>query len=321
MAKEKQMIVIKKITVVAGGHHGGAWKVAFADFMTAMMAFFLVMWLLSQSSETKKAVSDYFSTPSIIEYNFQNFGAEITLEKLFLDILNEPMKAFQQFLEPADKTPNLMDMGSAKVVAAFMADKLSDVAKNIEVSQDGFLFDIPDTYLFNRGTAVPSPKFIEIMDRLTGVTTGLTDSTIKVTSMMFAQAVPSQNVDDATLVAKERLDIVTNKISSTLENTSVTVEGNQLIREKKGEIDPNRLIGFVRVEVRQKAVSSSGKKSRKLETLFGDPKSNMEIYQNIKNKHAAEKANGGSPEAVNDVQKQLNDELGVKPNVNEHEEH
>ena len=134
MAKEKQMIVIKKITVVAGGHHGGAWKVAFADFMTAMMAFFLVMWLLGQSAGTKKAGSDYFSTLSIIEYNFQNFGAEITLEKLFLDILNEPMKAFQQFLAPADKTPNLMDMGSAKVVAAFMADKLSDVAKNIEVT-------------------------------------------------------------------------------------------------------------------------------------------------------------------------------------------
>ncbi|MCC5758135.1 motility protein MotB, partial [Klebsiella pneumoniae] len=43
-------MVIKKITVVNGGHHGGAWKVAFADFMTAMMAFFLVMWLLATQS-------------------------------------------------------------------------------------------------------------------------------------------------------------------------------------------------------------------------------------------------------------------------------
>ena len=65
MAEKKAMIVIKKITVVAGGAHGGAWKVAFADFMTAMMAFFLVMWLLAtQSEQTKKAVSDYFSTPT-----------------------------------------------------------------------------------------------------------------------------------------------------------------------------------------------------------------------------------------------------------------
>ena len=118
MAEKKQTIVIKKIIVSGGGHHGGSWKVALADFMTALMAFFLVMWLVGQSEETKKAVSDYFSTPSVIEYNFQNFGAELTLEKLFLDILNEPLKAFQSFMEPADKTPNLLEMGSAKVVAA-----------------------------------------------------------------------------------------------------------------------------------------------------------------------------------------------------------
>ena len=69
MAEKKPQIVIKKITVVSGGAHGGAWKVAFADFMTAMMAFFLVMWLLATSSpQEKKAISEYFSTPSIIEY-------------------------------------------------------------------------------------------------------------------------------------------------------------------------------------------------------------------------------------------------------------
>ncbi len=125
MAAEKKgaTIVIKKIYNSAG-HHGGSWKVALADFMTALMAFFLVMWLLATSAESKKAVSDYFSTPSLIEYNFQNFGVEITLEKLFLDLINEPMKAFQQFMEPMDKTPNLLDMGSQKVVAAFMADQM-----------------------------------------------------------------------------------------------------------------------------------------------------------------------------------------------------
>ncbi|NUN04377.1 MAG: chemotaxis protein MotB, partial [Bdellovibrio sp.] len=53
MAEKKPTIVIKKITVVAGGGHGGSWKVALADFMTALMAFFLVMWLLGQSEETK----------------------------------------------------------------------------------------------------------------------------------------------------------------------------------------------------------------------------------------------------------------------------
>ena len=67
MAEKKPIIVVKKITVNEAGHHGGSWKVAFADFMTAMMAFFLVMWLTNQSEEVKKSVAEYFSTPSVIE--------------------------------------------------------------------------------------------------------------------------------------------------------------------------------------------------------------------------------------------------------------
>src|SRR5580693_3898535 len=58
-----QPIIIKK-KVVHGGHHGGAWKVAYADFVTAMMAFFIVMWLLGSSDPVKKAVAGYFKDPS-----------------------------------------------------------------------------------------------------------------------------------------------------------------------------------------------------------------------------------------------------------------
>jgi len=59
----EQPIIVKKIKKGHGGHHGGAWKVAFADFMTAMMAFFLVMWLVGQSDDVKEAVSGYFKDP------------------------------------------------------------------------------------------------------------------------------------------------------------------------------------------------------------------------------------------------------------------
>jgi chemotaxis protein MotB len=194
MAEKKTMIVIKRINVQAAGHHGGSWKVALADFMTALMAFFLVMWLLGQSDETKKAVSDYFSTPSLIEYNFSNYGVELTLEKLFLDILNEPLKAFQSFMEPVDKTPNLLDMGSAKVVTAYLADQLGDVAKNVSVSQDGFDFDIPDTLLFEKGSAKPKNNFVKVLDKIAGVTAGLKDADIKITSGIFVQAVPDESV-------------------------------------------------------------------------------------------------------------------------------
>jgi chemotaxis protein MotB len=62
-----QPVIIVKKKVGHGGHHGGAWKVAYADFVTAMMAFFLVMWLVGQSKATKEGIGAYFRDPSIFE--------------------------------------------------------------------------------------------------------------------------------------------------------------------------------------------------------------------------------------------------------------
>ncbi len=62
MAKAQPIIVIKK-KGGHGGHHGGAWKVAYADFVTAMMALFIVLWLMAQNDPVKKAVAGYFNDP------------------------------------------------------------------------------------------------------------------------------------------------------------------------------------------------------------------------------------------------------------------
>jgi chemotaxis protein MotB len=62
--KAKSTIVIKRIKKGAHGHHGGAWKIAYADFVTAMMAFFLLMWLLGSTTKGDlKGISDYFASP------------------------------------------------------------------------------------------------------------------------------------------------------------------------------------------------------------------------------------------------------------------
>ena len=67
MADERP-IVIKKVKKHAGGHHGGAWKLAYADFVTAMMAFFLLMWLINTTSpEQKRGIADYFAPQSVAE--------------------------------------------------------------------------------------------------------------------------------------------------------------------------------------------------------------------------------------------------------------
>jgi chemotaxis protein MotB len=65
-----QPIIVKKKKHAAHGHHGGAWKVAYADFVTAMMAFFLVMWILGQSQAVKAGVGSYFRDPGVLNHQY-----------------------------------------------------------------------------------------------------------------------------------------------------------------------------------------------------------------------------------------------------------
>ena len=69
-------IIVKKVVEAGhGGHHGGAWKIAYADFVTAMMAFFLLLWLLGATDENqRRGIADYF-TPTLIEYKQNSAGS------------------------------------------------------------------------------------------------------------------------------------------------------------------------------------------------------------------------------------------------------
>ena len=63
-SKKLQPIIIKRVRKGGHGKHGGAWKIAYADFVTAMMAFFLLMWLLGSTTEgDRKGIQDYFNNP------------------------------------------------------------------------------------------------------------------------------------------------------------------------------------------------------------------------------------------------------------------
>jgi chemotaxis protein MotB len=75
-AKKLQPIIIKRVKKGGHGHHGGAWKIAYADFVTAMMAFFLLMWLLGSTTEgDKKGIADYFASPLKIALLSSGSGA------------------------------------------------------------------------------------------------------------------------------------------------------------------------------------------------------------------------------------------------------
>ena len=71
-AKEHPVIIVRRKKGGHGGHHGGAWKVAYADFVTAMMAFFLVMWLAAQDSRIRDAVAGYFAEPGLMPHEQSN---------------------------------------------------------------------------------------------------------------------------------------------------------------------------------------------------------------------------------------------------------
>lgn len=95
---DKPIIVIKK-KGGHGGHHGGAWKIAYADFVTAMMAFFMVMWLVNSSdSATKKAIASYFKRPGI-----------------FLSGSGTPLEMGSQGILPDAYAPNKSDKSDVAV--------------------------------------------------------------------------------------------------------------------------------------------------------------------------------------------------------------
>ncbi|MCB0411635.1 MAG: chemotaxis protein MotB, partial [Bdellovibrionales bacterium] len=252
--------------------------VAFADFMTAMMAFFLCMWLLNQSEEVKKEISDYFSTPSVIEYNFSNYGVELTLEKLFLDLINEPLKILKDFITPADFTPNFLSMGSKNIVTQHLIEQLGDAASNVKVDSDEIVIEIPDRVLFKQGGVTTSARFIPVMERVRQIAAGLEDATIYTDVVVdpdnFAGGQP-----EALKVGEQRLDIISSKIESALEHPSVDLLGRTLAErhKDKGEKPEGKII----IRMKQKEQTSDGRKPRKLDEAFGDKVEDGDVYDSF----------------------------------------
>jgi chemotaxis protein MotB len=95
MADAKPIIIIKK-KGGHGGHHGGAWKVAYADFVTAMMALFIVLWLLNSSKQVQEAVGGYFKDPTgtskMVGSNMQGSGEAFALSRDDMPRLKEELQ-------------------------------------------------------------------------------------------------------------------------------------------------------------------------------------------------------------------------------------
>ena len=144
-------IIIKK-KIVHAGHHGGAWKVAYADFVTAMMALFIVLWLMGASEPVKKAVAGYFHDPSGKKSETGNgqggIGENLSLGK-------QDMSQLKQKLEAAMKqAPEL--------------EKLKDQVQ-MTVTAEGLRIELLESEVgtfFESGDAQPTESGIEMLRML-----------------------------------------------------------------------------------------------------------------------------------------------------------
>jgi chemotaxis protein MotB len=179
-------IIVKKITVVAGGHHGGAWKVAYADFVTAMMAFFLLMWLLGATTEKqRKGIADYF-TPTLVKTRQGSAGSNGLLGGSSLtDADNYPYRAGQTGTKsmtiPRDATGGPKDGGSKVKRTATLQQRLQQklqanqqlakLAKQVRLTMtpDGIrldLMDDADFSMFRIGTTILTPQATQLIQTI-----------------------------------------------------------------------------------------------------------------------------------------------------------
>lgn len=143
---EEQPIIIKRVKKVVGGHHGGSWKVAFADFATAMMAFFLVLWLTTNTTpEQREAIEGYFKDPvGFTEGGSANpvdlEGSASVVEAAREDVASEEIKLEEERIEELAQTLEQRQM----------QELFQDLQEQIERSEtlqefkDQLLIDITD---------------------------------------------------------------------------------------------------------------------------------------------------------------------------------
>lgn len=148
---EAPIIIIKKKPPHAG-HHSGAWKVAYADFVTALMALFIVLWLLSSSEKIKKAVGSYFQDPTgsgkLMGNTMGGIGESLTITK-------DDMNQLKQKLEQAMKTIPKFEQMKDNVALTITSEGLR--VELLETEQGMF---------FESGSAQPSERGEELLARL-----------------------------------------------------------------------------------------------------------------------------------------------------------
>ena len=151
VAETAPIIIIKKKSG-HGGHHGGAWKVAYADFVTAMMALFIVLWLMNASKQVQEAVGGYFKDPhgtaKVVGTNKNGAGDYVAVKKEDMEKLKDQLLQSIHHLDPLDKLKNHIEI---TITAEGLRLELME-------SENGTFFEL--------GSAKPTPQLEELLQVL-----------------------------------------------------------------------------------------------------------------------------------------------------------
>ena len=151
MAKASEIIIIKK-KVAHAGHHGGAWKVAYADFVTAMMALFIVLWMMNASKQVQEAVGGYFKDPrgtaKMVGTNKSGTGELVALKKEDMEKLKEDLLRSIHHLDPLDKLKSQIE---------------------ITITPEGLRIELMESAkgtFFELGSTKPTPALVDLLKAL-----------------------------------------------------------------------------------------------------------------------------------------------------------
>ena len=161
MSKEKKIVVVRKIKKGHGGHHGGSWKVAYADFVTAMMAFFMVMWIMGMDEGVRSQIEDYFSNPagSLVAANGAAGLSPITVGASTPAGQSKPF----QLVSRASEERRFQEIGDRIEAKLGSSDGLDSIAAQVEIvmTEEGLRVELVEgeggDLFFELGSAVLKP--------------------------------------------------------------------------------------------------------------------------------------------------------------------
>ena len=151
---ERPLIVIKKIKKAGHAHHGGSWKVAYADFVTAMMAFFMVLWIVGMDEHTKKAIEGYFTNPVGYKKGYGSGSSPLANGASPLPVADAQLKSVihaaeeEAFKRAASNIKARLDSASGQLGSARFEVTVTTSGLRIELLEDG-----AGDRFFTRGSA------------------------------------------------------------------------------------------------------------------------------------------------------------------------